>query len=199
MVRDDTGANRRIIRAGSPLVTFWIVVVCVVFLLGDAALRADGAVFAVSLAPCLLAVWAAWMLFERPRVVVMPDAITARNIGRSTEMPWGQVEDVHLRYGLVIDLADGTHVNCWGGPFAAGPGTARRAVRARRTGEDVAPDAGTAALTAVQAVREEAAAAMHDPGRVQALNAPVRRRWDTVPLLIGAVLVLVVVIEVLAP
>jgi hypothetical protein len=200
VIKDEKGADRRIIRAGSPLVTFWLVAACVVLLLGDAAIRRDGAVFGISVTPCLLAVWVAWMLFVRPCVIVTPDAITARNIGRVIEMPWGQVEDARLRYGLVVDLRDGKHVNCWGGPFAARPGAARRSVWARRGGEadEPAMDAGTAALQSVQAVHEEALAAAHDPARAGALNAPVRRRWDTVPLLIGAVLVVATAVEIIA-
>jgi hypothetical protein len=200
VIRDDKGANRRVIRAGSPLVTFWLVVVCVVFLLGDAALRRDGAVFGISVAPCLLAVWGAWVLFLRPCVVLTPDSITARNIGRVVEMPWGQVEDARLRFGLVVDLVGGGHVNCWGGPFAARPGVARRSVLARRGGEPDTPslDAGEAALRAVQAVHDEALVAAADPVRAAVLNAPVSRRWDTIPLVIGAVLVVAVVIEALA-
>ncbi len=192
----DSGANRRVIRAGSPLFTFWLVVACVVLLLGDAAGQGDWPVFALALAPSLLAVWLGWMLFLRPCIIVTSDRLTVRNIGRVIEMPWGSVGELRLRFGVVVELADGRHVNCWGGPFGARPGTARRAVQARRNGEEPRPDAGTAAIASLEAVRAEAMdAAAADPRRAAALIAPVVRRWDGWPLLLGAALVVAVVLE----
>ncbi|SFF38442.1 PH domain-containing protein [Curtobacterium sp. YR515] len=95
-------------------------------MLGDAAVRGSWDVVLHAVGPLAALVWVLWVLTFRPHVRITDHAITVVNPLRSTTVPWGAVEDVRMRWQIVLDLADGRRLTCWGGPSLPRPKPTRR-------------------------------------------------------------------------
>ena len=164
-------------RPSSSLVAFWALLGIGVLYVGDSLVRGDAHVFLLALAPVGLIVWAAWLFLYRPRVSFDRERVVIVNPGRIITAPWQRVSAVRQRFQILLDLDDGTTVTCWGSPFPEKPG--------RRRGE-----------ATVQIVAPLEAARAQVVGR--ASEAPTERRWDLVPLGIGALLIVLCIAELVA-
>ncbi|MFJ4294751.1 PH domain-containing protein [Curtobacterium sp. NPDC089689] len=103
-----------------------LVAVLALFLLGDAAVRGSWDVVLRSVGPLGALVWVLWVLTFRPHIRIDADTVTVVNPLRRTEVPWGAVEDVRMRFQIVLDLVGGRRLTCWGGPSLPRPKPARR-------------------------------------------------------------------------
>jgi hypothetical protein len=176
-------------KAGSSLVAFWAVVVVAVILVGDAVIRSSWNIVSLSIAPAAFAVWAAWMLLFRPVITCDSAGLTTVNPGRIVRVPWQRVAAIRQRPQLVIELDDGSRVTCWGSPFPDKPGYRPSPARSRHeSGQDArrAPES-TDVVRLLEAARSAAPA--------DGATVAVSRRFDLVPLSIGALLVLGCAVE----
>lgn len=168
-------------RPSSSLVAFWAVAAVGVLFLGDSIVRGNWHVFSLAVAPVGLIVWAAWMILYRPRVSFSPVVVVVINPGRVTTVPWQRVRAVRQRFQIVLDLEDGTSLTCWGSPFPEKPGRFRPGPSANQM-------AGGLIAGPLESARVNA--------RGRSSDAPIERRWDLAPLVVGAALALVCVVEV---
>ena len=157
-------------------------------LLGDALLRA-GIVSLLLLAPwVLLLLWGVYVAVFASSVATDDDGITVQNFLRRTRIPWAAVEDIVLRFQLIVVTKDGRRVTCYGGPVSARPATPRR----RGRGDDgPRPPAGLRDLEGIRALWEDAVARGAGDGEV-------RRGWDVPALIALAVLVAAAIIATIS-
>ncbi|CAN5182257.1 hypothetical protein BH11ACT3_BH11ACT3_02640 [soil metagenome] len=159
-----------VLRAPSSAVVFGLVAAVAVVFVGDAVVRGAWSLAAQAAGPAALAVWAAWLLLVRPSIRLESDRAVVVNVGRVTEVPWSRVADIRRRLQLVLDLEDGSRVECWGSPFPTRAGVNRNATSA----DVAAPD------TALTVLRSAWLSGSHDT------TLPVVRRADALALGIGA-------------
>lgn len=158
-----------------------LVAVLAVFLLADAAVRGSWDVVFRALGPLAALVWGMWVLTFRPHIRIGPDAVTVVNPLRRTVAPWGAVEDVRMRFQIVLDLVGGRRVTCWGGPSLPRPKPARRGEpRGLRQPDEFV-------------VLRDRWSERHDG----ASDGPVVRGWDVPALVAGAVVVVLCVVALL--
>lgn len=104
------------LRAGSG-VGLWVVVVAFcVFLLGDALVRGAFPLAASALPWLTLIVWAVFLLLVRPCVVLDDSGISVVNVLRVHHAPWSAVETVRSRFQVRVELVDGRVFRSWGAP-----------------------------------------------------------------------------------
>jgi hypothetical protein len=171
-------------RPTSSLVAFWVLTGFCILLVGDAAVQGDWRLFGLAVAPGGLLVWLGWLILYRPEVRFDSRRVVVVNPGRTSEIPWRHVTEVSQRLQIVVELDNGRKVTAWGSPFPEKPGL-RRPVpgdRKRRVPGAELEGAFDASRGAI-AGRDE--------------DAPVVRRWDALPLLVGGVLVAASLIEAL--
>ncbi|QEV99625.1 PH domain-containing protein [Microbacterium caowuchunii] len=146
-------------------------------LLGDAFVRA-GIGSTLLLAPwVLLLLWAVYVLLFASAVTTDVSGITVQNFLRRTRVPWGAVDDIVLRYQLIVTTKDGSRVTCFGGPVS---GRSRR-LPGRDDGNRM-PNA----LRDLDLIRADWERALDG----DAAAGPVARSWDLPALLALLVLVL---------
>ncbi|WP_159501823.1 PH domain-containing protein [Microbacterium sp. 18062] len=128
----------------------------------------------------LLVLWGVYVVVFASAVTTDAEGITAQNYLRRTRVPWGAVEDIDLRYQLVITTRDGGRLTCFGGPVSGRPGRLSRSA-----GDDEARRVPSA-LREVDRIRAE----WDDARERGAADGAVTRSWDLAALV--ALLVLVV-------
>lgn len=141
----------------------------------------------------ILAGFAAWALFWRPRVIVGNDAVTVVNVGRTWQIPFPRLREVSVRYSLTLETDEG-RVDCWA---ASAPGR-HHAVRLRREdflrpsnekarharpGEALSTESGAAAFVISQRWRD--AETSHEASS----TARVKKTWHATTGGVTAVLV----------
>lgn len=166
-----------VLRARSAGVALWTIGILAVFLLGDSAVRGRWDIVGIALPWSLLVLWAIWALAYRPVVVYDGRAVIVRNVFREVSFGWAQVREISDRYQFVFDLRDGSRVKAWGGPVT-GPAGGRK-IFGRREGLKASALVATP-LDHMNDARRE--------GRTEG-TAPIDRRWDLLPLILGVVLV----------
>lgn len=150
----------------------------VVFLLGDAVVRA-GIGDAVLLAPWpLLALWFVYVSSFASSLEVDDDGATVQNLLRVVRIPWARVQELEWRWQVEFRLDDDTRVRAIGGPLE-GRGS-RRPGRREDTPENV-----RAQFAYVERLYESRDAA----SRSDTDAVSVRRSWDVPALVALAVLV----------
>lgn len=155
----------------------------VLLLLGDAVLRSGWGTMAL-LAPWpLLALWGVYVGVYVSAVTTDAAGLRVQNLMRITQIPWGQVAGIDLRYQLVITLRDGRRLTCFGGPATARPSVQRR--------RDEETPRVSAAARDLQRLRDDWEAAGAGTGGV------VTRRWDIPALAALAAIAVWAVIAVL--
>lgn len=164
------------------MVSFFAVVVVAVVLLGDSALNGDWVTVIVTAAPTLLVLWGGWILLFRPSIRINRDQVVVHNPLRVITVPWSRVTAVSQRFQVVLELDDGKHVTCWGSPFPEKPG-ARRQTPQRAGRALISTDIASKLETARSGARKSPA------------GAPVLRRWDVVPVIVGCILVIACAVE----
>ncbi|MGN6325170.1 PH domain-containing protein [Pseudolysinimonas sp.] len=174
--------HRYTIRSSSSALGFWLGAAVLVVLVGAPLVMAEWRVVGFVLPPALLLGWALWLFLYRPAVHYDEREIVVVNVGRVHTVPWSRVVRIRQRFSLELDFASGRPLQAWGvqPPRRAG-NVASMFDRRSRTPPD--PDRYVHVL---EGFRENA-----EPG-----DAPVTRRWDVVPLAIGAVLIAAVIVEI---
>ncbi|CAN5433198.1 hypothetical protein BH10ACT6_BH10ACT6_09960 [soil metagenome] len=168
-------------RTASAVITFWVGIAALLVVIGAPLLAADWRVFRFSLGPSLLLAWILWIALYRPAVHYDDARAVVVNIGRRHVLPWGHVTDVRQGIGLFFDLDAGKPVVAFGVPARRPPGNIASAIdRRTRPTHDLNREADL-----LDGVRRAAAPSPE----------PVVTRWEVVPLVIGAVLVVGVVLE----
>lgn len=170
-----------VLRTTSSVVGFWVGVAILAVVAGTPLLRGDGRLFGFAAAPSLLLVWILWIVLYRPAVRWDAERVVVTNIGRAHVVPWSRVRVVRQAISLVFELHEGAPVRAIGVPPPPRPGNIVSALdRRSRIGYDFHRNA-----TLLETYRQ---AAPPD-------DAPVVHRWEVLPLAIGAVLVIVVVLQ----
>ncbi len=171
------------LRSGSSVVVFWIGAVVMAVVIATPLARSDWRVFVFAVAPALLLVWALWIALYRPAIRYDARRAVVVNMGRTHVLPWPRVAGVRQRLGIDFELDSGRVVKAVGVPPP------------RRLG-NVASNFDRRTRPAYDFNRN---ADILDSFRVAAApdDESVVSRWDAIPLIIGAVLVVVVVVEVL--
>jgi hypothetical protein len=152
-------------------------------LLVDAAVQGSWDVVLTAVGPVAVVLWGIWVLMVRPSVRVASDDLTVVNPLRRIVVPWGRVEDVRMRYQILVETDEPGRLTCWGGPTLPRPKPARRGER------PVMPTSGE--LTVVL----DGWAVARDRG---VGTGPVIRSWDRTAVLAGAVAVLLLAVSLLS-
>ena len=164
-------------------VVFWLGAALGVVLVGDPLLRGDLALVGTTAPIVALVVWVLFLVMFHPHIRYDDERAVVTNIGRVHELPWSRVVTVRQNLNLAFELDDGRRISAIGVTAARGRGLVLSGLTKGRMGvgsEEFHQHAD--ALRPLQA-----AAARTD--------APVVSRWDTVPLAIGAVLVVAVAVD----
>ena len=176
-------SGRYVVRSASAVIAFWIGMVVLLVVVGSPIAQADWSLLWFVLAPSLLLAWVLWIALYRPAVHYDADRAVVVNLGRRHILPWSHVTGVRQGIGLIFDLDAGKSVIAAGVPARRQPGNIMSGLdRRTRPTHDFHQDAEI-----LDGVRRAAATA----------TEAVTARWDVVPLLIGAVLVLAVAAEFL--
>lgn len=178
-----SGAERGYtLRSTGSIVTFWVGVAILVFIVVTPIVIGDWRTLGWIVAPALLLAWALWILLYRPVVRYDSTRAVVVNVGRIHVLPWPRVQAVVQRLNLAFHLEDGSTVNAWGAPYPRKHGNLASLLdRGSRTAYDFDKNSHL-----LEGFRHGAAPT----------DAPVEHRSDVVPLAIGAVLVVVVVVEI---
>jgi len=168
MSRDLDAGGAVVLRATSSLIAFIALAAVGALFVGDAVVRGRWELGLRVAGVFLFVLWAAWAFLVRMSVRFDRQSVTARNLLRFTDVPWGRVVDVERHAQLRLVLDDGSVVECWGSPFAPRSG--------RRRAADAHDDALESLRTAWQAS--------------PATGGEVRRGWDIPALVVGVVLLL---------
>lgn len=177
------------LRANSSTPVFLGMVLVCLILLGDAAIRGRWDVVVTALPAVGLVVWAAVVVYARPCLRLTDVGLSIVNILRTTDAPWGQVEDVTTRHQVVVTLKDGSRIRCWGAPTSARSRTAQGVSAA-----DSRPRVG-GRLTGSSAHRVIADIWSRHAGQEPGLTE-VRRTWHVWSIATGGTLLAVVLAQV---
>jgi hypothetical protein len=158
-------AGGRTLRATSSVVSFGALVLCGVFLIGDAAVRGYWDVVARWLPVVLFALWVFWLTLVRSSIRVERERVVVINLLRVHEVPWSRVAECVQTGQIRLDLVDGRRLTCWGGPFPSRRGMSRGPV-------------DSDAVDLMEAMRLSAPAS----------GEPLRAHWDMPSLLVGGIL-----------
>lgn len=164
-------------------VVFWFALALGVVLAGDPLVRGDIALFARTAPIIAFVAWTLWMVLFHPHVRYDDHRAVVTNIGRVHELPWSRVAAVRQNLSLSFELDDGRRIGATGVTAPRGRGL----VLAGLTHGKLGVSSGNFHHNA-DALRSVQATAAPTPD-------PVVSRWDTVPLTIGAVLVVAAVID----
>jgi hypothetical protein len=168
-------------RSASSVIAFWAGVVVLAIIVGTSVVTADWRLFAFLIAPALLLAWAFWVVLFRPAVRYDAARVTVINVGRRHVLPWGHVKGVRQALALTFDLDAGKPVQAWGVPARRQRGLIAGTID-RRTRPTVDLNSDAEILDGVR-------------GAALASDEPIVSRFDTLPLVIGAVLIVAVIIE----
>lgn len=165
-----------VLRESLSTVVFWFAAALGVILGGEPLVSGDLLRFATTAPIVALILWFLWMLLFHPHVRYDDERVVVTNIGRVHELPWSRVVAVRQGLTLEFELEDGRRIRATGVTAPRGRGL----VLAGLTRGKLGVSSGDFHQNAdVLRPVHEAAARTDDP---------VVSRWDTVPLLIGAVL-----------
>ena len=157
------------------------VLLCVA-LLADAVVRGRWDTALTSLPAVAFVVWAAWLVFARPCLRLHGQGLTIVNVLRTTEVPWGEVDDIVLRHQVVVVTRSGERLMCWGAPSSA-----KSSVATSRTPGEVRDASGqvsgSAAHRAIRGFWDQ-----HEAP--PCAGAHTARRWHRRSLLVGALILL---------
>lgn len=149
------GRERTVMRTASGLWITGVLAALLLYMLLDALVRGEVRTALLALPWMVAAMAACAMLLVRPCIIVEHDALTIVNPWRTHVIPWRWIDDVQVRYQLVVTRTDGMRVTAWGSPTTrpgrpAGPaeraetriGTVEAIERARDAGfRSASPDA----------------------------------------------------------
>ncbi|TFD32847.1 hypothetical protein E3T40_12260 [Cryobacterium sp. TMT1-19] len=164
-----------VLRSPASVAVFAALVVLCAALLVDAAVRGRWDTALAAVPAVALIVWGAWLIFARPCLGLNHHGLSIVNVLSTTEVPWGEVDDIVLRHQVVVVTRSGERLVCWGAPA-----TSRAAGQIRESSGRIS---GSAAHRAIRGFwyRHEAP---------QRAGERFVRRWHRRSFLVGAVLVL---------
>jgi hypothetical protein len=166
-------------------VVFWLAVALGVVLVGDPVLRGDLPLVAATAPIVALALWLLWMVLFHPHIRYDEAHIVVTNIGRVHDLPWSRVVTVRQALTLGFELDDGRRIAATGVTAPRGRGLLLSGLSRGQLGvgsEDFHRNADALRPLQVAAAPTDAAAVS---------------RWDRVPLLIGAGLAVLVVVDLI--
>lgn len=164
-------------------VVFWLGLALGLVLVGDPLVRGDLALFAATAPIVALAVWVLFIVMLHPHIRYDEEHAVVTNIGRVHDLPWSRVVTVRQHLNLGFELDDGRRINAVGVTASRGRGLVLSGLTKGRMG--VGSEEFHQHADALRPIHEAAARS----------DAPVVSRWDTVPLAIGAVLVVAVLVD----
>jgi hypothetical protein len=176
--------HRYTVRSSSSALGFWLGAAVLLVLVLAPIFLGQWRLFAFVLPPALLLAWALWLFLYRPALHYDDHEVLVVNIGRVHELPWSRIVRIRQRFSLEFELdRGGRPLQAWG------------VQPPRRTGN-------------IASMFDRKSREPHDPDRyahvlegfqdnAQPSDAPIVTRWDAIPLLIGAVLIVAVVVEIL--
>lgn len=166
-------------------VVFWLAAAGTAVLVGDTVLRGAWAALAATAGIAGFVLWVLWMTLFHPHVRATEDGLTITNIGRVHTMPWSRVVSIRQSLNLVFELDDGRLLRAIGVTAKRDRGLVLGSLTRGRAG------VGSGRFHDARDDLERLRAA------APASDAAVVSRWDVVPLLIGAVLAVVLVVDIL--
>lgn len=178
-------AHSYVLRDTVMAVVFWLAAALGVVLVGDPILRGDLALVASTAPIVAFAVWALWMLLFHPHLRYDEERAVVTNIGRVHELPWSRVVTVRQNLTLAFELDDGRRIAATGVTAPRGRGLMLSGLTKGKLG--VGSEEFHRNADALRPIQSAAAAT----------DAPVVSRWDVVPLAIGAVLAVLVIVDIL--
>ena len=171
-----------VLRDTGSAVVFWVAVAVFGLLLGDNIARGDWATLGFTLPLVLLGAWLLWFVLVHPHVRYDSNRVMVVNIGRVHELPWSRVTAVRQRLGVVFEMDDGSTVTAAGASAPRGMGTIVGGITGKLGENAVHFNRNALSLDAMRA------SAAPTP-------APVVSRWDRIPLLVGAALVVAAIVD----
>jgi hypothetical protein len=172
-----------VLRDTATSVVFWLGAALGIILVGDPLLRGDVALFARTAPFVALALWLMFVVMFHPHIRYDEERAVVTNIGRVHELPWSRVVTVRQTLNLGFELDDGRRISAVGVTAARGRGLILSGLTKGKLG--VGSEEFHQHADALRPLQEAAARS----------DAPVVSRWDTVPLVIGAVLALAVAVD----
>ncbi|QAY61002.1 hypothetical protein ET475_14065 [Microbacterium protaetiae] len=168
MMKDLDAGGAVVLRATSSLVAFIALAGAGALFVGDALLRGRWELGLRVAGVFLFVLWAAWVFLVRMSIRFDRAGVSARNLLRVIDVPWGRIVSIERHAQLRLVLDDGGAVECWGSPFAPRAG--------RHRGAEVSDTALELLRTAWQSS--------------SATGGDVRRGWDLPAIIAGAILLL---------
>lgn len=176
-----------VLRGPASVVVFAALVLLGAALLADAVVRGRWDTTVASLPAVALVVWGAWLVFARPCLRLHGQGLTIVNVLRTTDVPWGEVDDIVLRHQVVVVTRSGERLLSWGAPSSA-----RSRVAPSRTAGQVRESSGRISGTAAHRAIRGFWDRHETPQRAGERSV---RRWHRRSLLVGGVLVLGVAVQ----
>lgn len=174
------GTTTMTLRPLSSAIAFWGLCGLGAILVGDAAWRGDWSLAWRAAGVIGFVLWCAWILLFRLSVQIRAGGILVVNLLRTVWIPWSRIIGFHRRLQILVELDDGTTVECWGSPFPRRPG-ARRGMLSDRRNETEPRSQDPARETLEYALASASASDGDDQ---------VRRNWDATAILVGGVLLI---------
>lgn len=165
-------------------VVFWFAAALGAVLAGDPIVRGDLARFAATAPIVALLLWVLFMVLFHPHIRYDDDRAIVTNIGRVHDLPWSRVATVRQNLNLGFELDDGRRISAVGVTAARGRGLVLSGLTRGKMGvgsEEFHQHAD--ALRPIQAAASTSEEA-------------VASRWDVIPLGVGAVLAVLVAVDV---
>jgi hypothetical protein len=174
-----------VLRDTTTSVAFWLAAALGAVLAGDPLVRGDLGAFARTAPIVAFVVWLLWMLLFHPHLRYDDERVAITNIGRVHVLPWSRVVAVRQKLNLMFELDDGRWIRSTGVTAPRDRGLLLSGLTKGRMGAgSVNYHRNADALTPL---REAAAPS----------DEAVVSRWDAVPLLVGAVLVVAATVDVI--
>jgi hypothetical protein len=175
------------LRSPVSMAVFAAMILLCAALLADAVVRGRWDTALAAVPAVAFVVWGGWMVFARPGLRLHDQGLTIVNVLRTTEVPWGEVDDIVLRHQVVVVTRSGERLVCWGAPSSArsSVATSRAAGQVREPSGRIS---GSAAHRAIRGYWDR-----HEtPHRASERSV---RRWHRRSLLVGTALVLVAAVQ----
>jgi len=187
MARPGSSAvGRGVLRSTSSVVTFWIAAILVAIVVVVPAVRGGWPIVGFVAPLGAFLVWVTWLVLMRPQVRYDEAGAEVINIGRIHALPWARVASIRQGVNLVFELEDGERIQAWGVSYPR----QRSALAAGLRREPSIPQRDMDRYTApLEQLRQ-----MAGPSA-----APVTRRLDLRPLLVGGVLLVILLAALIVP
>lgn len=174
-----------VLRDTTTSVAFWLAAALGAVLAGDPLVRGDLPGFARTAPIVAFVVWLLWMVLFHPHLRYDEERVTVTNIGRVHVLPWSRVVAVRQKLNLMFELDEGRWIRSTGVTAPRDRGLLLSGLTKGRMGAgSLNYHRNADALTPLK----NAAASTDEV---------VVSRWDTVPLLVGGVLLVAATVDLI--